>query len=172
MTKQFYCWGSFMQISPCCWPLRILSNLSMLDYLVFMKLQNFSLKLVAEERKGWFWWLFWCETLAPIGISLLKGGRVEPPITEHVPITKHFPIFLSFPNQIELFLCYWRGKLEGYKCSLSCRSKEEEENTGKGLVIVWFNVFEKVTLDSSLVPALYLWALEAKKKKTQEEVKW
>jgi hypothetical protein len=39
---------------------------------------------------------------------------------------------------------------------LSCRSKEEEENTGKGLVIVWLYVFEKITLDPSLVPALYL----------------
>jgi hypothetical protein len=44
-----------MQISPCCWLLRILSNLLMLDYLIFMNLLNFSLKLVAEERKGWFW---------------------------------------------------------------------------------------------------------------------
>jgi hypothetical protein len=39
-------------------------------------------------------------------------------------------------------------------------------------VIVWFNVFEKIALDPSLVPALYLWALEVKKKKTQEEVEW
>jgi hypothetical protein len=38
---------------------------------------------------------------------------------------------------------------------VSCRRKEEE-NTGKELVIVWFNVFEKIALDPSLVPALYL----------------
>jgi hypothetical protein len=29
---------------------------------------------------------------------------------------------------------------------MSLGSKEEEENTGKGLIIVWFNFFEKITL--------------------------
>jgi hypothetical protein len=36
---------------------------------------------------------------------------------------KHFSIFCSFLNQIELLLCYWMHKLEGYKFSLKVRSK-------------------------------------------------
>jgi hypothetical protein len=49
--------------------------------------------------------------------------RVEPIITEH------FSIFSSLINQIEQFLCHWTTKLEGYKCSLSLRSKGAMQKT-------------------------------------------
>ncbi len=79
-------------------------------------------------------------------------------------ITQHFPIFFSLLNQMEWSLCHWRSRLDGYRCSLSVRSKwatqiteeEDELNWGRGWAIVCFKFFEKITLDSSSVPAPYL----------------
>jgi hypothetical protein len=46
-------------------------------------------------------------------------------------------------------------KLKGYKCSLSGKGATKE-NIGRGWQIVCFNLFEKITLDSSLVSAPYV----------------
>ncbi len=44
-------------------------------------------------------------------------------------ITEHSSIFSSLINQIKQFLCHWTPKLEGYKCSLSLRSKGAMQKT-------------------------------------------
>ncbi len=46
-----------------------------------------------------------------------------------------------------VFLSLWsKDEEENTGRAMSLGSKEEEENTGKGLIIVWFNFFEKITL--------------------------
>jgi hypothetical protein len=64
--------------------------------------------------------------------SSSENNNVKLSLNEHVTIIKHFSIFSSFYNQIELFLCHWTHKLEGYKCSWNVRSKGATQKTLEG----------------------------------------
>jgi hypothetical protein len=53
-------------------------------------------------------------------------------------------------NQIEIFLCHWKRKLEGYKCSLSTKSKgqgKKLKKRNKRIVIFSLKVFDGKTLN-------------------------
>jgi hypothetical protein len=62
-----------------------------------------------------------------IRFMVLKGFRVESPITKHIFIVKYFLIFSSFIIEIEQFLCYWMCKLEDYKCKGTTQKTQEED---------------------------------------------
>ncbi len=54
-------------------------------------------------------------------------------------------------NQIEKILCHWKGTLEGYKCSLSTKSKGQGrklKKKNKMTMIFSLKVFEKKTLNT------------------------
>ncbi len=79
-------------------------------------------------------------------------SRGESPITKHLLITKHFPTFSSFLNQIDWLLCHCICKLKGSKCSFSVRSKGATQKTQEKDEWVCFQKFEKIAIDSFLVP--------------------